>query len=383
MPGFGEDFGQKVDLTANIRGILRNYPEGTAILKELVQNADDAGARKVSVCLDGRTHSTTGLASPDLAQFQGPALLAYNDSVFTEDDFRSIQRIGDSLKKLEEDQTKIGRFGIGFNAVYHWTDLPSFVSAKKLVMLDPQARFLPDVNPTNPGVMVNWVDKPDVLTRFPDQFAPYHFSGSPIDWTRPFNGTLFRLPLRTAAQAETSTLSKRALGTEEASVILDSLQAEASAMLLFLQNVESIEITYWEAGAPRPTRRFHCELANVSGSLRETRAFVKNKSKHEQAIKQKKEFPADYSLRINCSVGPPGGVTYVEEWEVCNQLGGLGASLIAGLPINSLLRLVPWGGLAACISTENPNNARQSGLAYCFLPLPVQTGLPVMVCECV
>jgi sacsin len=267
--------------------------------------------------------------------------------------------------------------------VYHWTDLPSFVSAKKLVMLDPQARFLPDVNPTNPGVMVNWVDKPDVLTRFPDQFAPYHFSGSPIDWTRPFNGTLFRLPLRTAAQAETSTLSKRALGTEDASVILDSLQAEASAMLLFLQNVESIEITYWEAGAPKPTRRFHCELANVSSSLRETRAFVKNKSKHEQAIKQKKEFPADYSLRINCSVGPPGGVTYVEEWEVCNQLGGLGASLSAGLPIKSLLRLVPWGGLAACVSTENPNNARQTGLAYCFLPLPVQTGLPVMVCECV
>lgn len=27
------DFGQKVDLTASIRNILRNYPEGTAILK--------------------------------------------------------------------------------------------------------------------------------------------------------------------------------------------------------------------------------------------------------------------------------------------------------------------------------------------------------------
>lgn len=30
---FGVDFGQKVDLTASIRNILRNYPEGTAILK--------------------------------------------------------------------------------------------------------------------------------------------------------------------------------------------------------------------------------------------------------------------------------------------------------------------------------------------------------------
>jgi len=45
---FGDDFGQKVDLTARIREILRNYPEGTSIFKELVQNADDAGAREVS-----------------------------------------------------------------------------------------------------------------------------------------------------------------------------------------------------------------------------------------------------------------------------------------------------------------------------------------------
>ena len=160
---FGDDFGQKVDLTANIRGILRNYPEGTAILKELVQNADDAGARKVSVCLDCRHHATSKLADPALGAFQGPALLAYNDSVFTDEDFRSIQRIGDSLKKASEDQTKIGRFGIGFNAVYHWTDLPSFVSQKQLVMLDPQARFLPNVNPSNPGKMVDWHSNPEIV----------------------------------------------------------------------------------------------------------------------------------------------------------------------------------------------------------------------------
>jgi hypothetical protein len=32
-----EDFGQRVDLTARIREILINYPEGTSILKELLQ----------------------------------------------------------------------------------------------------------------------------------------------------------------------------------------------------------------------------------------------------------------------------------------------------------------------------------------------------------
>lgn len=32
-----EDFGQRVDLTARIREILLNYPEGTSILKEMIQ----------------------------------------------------------------------------------------------------------------------------------------------------------------------------------------------------------------------------------------------------------------------------------------------------------------------------------------------------------
>ena len=87
-----------------------------------------------------------------MESFQGAALVIYNDAMFTEEDFKSIQRIGDSLKKEStQNKTKIGRFGIGFNAVYHWTDLPSFVSANCLVILDPQARFLPNVNPSNPG----------------------------------------------------------------------------------------------------------------------------------------------------------------------------------------------------------------------------------------
>lgn len=32
-----QDFGQRVDLTARIREILLNYPEGSTILKEIVQ----------------------------------------------------------------------------------------------------------------------------------------------------------------------------------------------------------------------------------------------------------------------------------------------------------------------------------------------------------
>lgn len=108
-PIFLEDFGQKVDLTRRIREVLLNYPEGTTVLKELIQNADDAGATLVRFCLDRRVHASDSLLSSTLAQWQGPALLAFNDAVFSEEDFVSISRIGGSSKHGQA--WKTGRFG--------------------------------------------------------------------------------------------------------------------------------------------------------------------------------------------------------------------------------------------------------------------------------
>jgi hypothetical protein len=69
-------------------------PPPPAPLQELIQNADDAGARDVEFCLDTRQHAVGGLVG-GLASFQGPALLAFNSAKFTEDDFKSIRvRLG-------------------------------------------------------------------------------------------------------------------------------------------------------------------------------------------------------------------------------------------------------------------------------------------------
>jgi sacsin len=63
----------------------------------------------VRLCLDTRAHGVASLAFAAAAAFQGAALLAYNDAVFTEADFKSISTIGDSVKK--EQVGKTGRFG--------------------------------------------------------------------------------------------------------------------------------------------------------------------------------------------------------------------------------------------------------------------------------
>ena len=49
----------------------------------------------------------------------GPALYAFNNAVFTEDDWHGIQATGRSVKR--DDPNKVGRFGIGFNSIYHIT----------------------------------------------------------------------------------------------------------------------------------------------------------------------------------------------------------------------------------------------------------------------
>ena len=61
------NFGQKVDLCQRIRDVLANYPEG-ALLKEMVQNADDAGAGTFRVMLDLRSHGTDTLLAPATAR---------------------------------------------------------------------------------------------------------------------------------------------------------------------------------------------------------------------------------------------------------------------------------------------------------------------------
>ena len=96
-----------------------------ACTQELIQNADDAGATEVTFILDHRDLPTLSPNLVDshaqslLSNFQGPALLLYNDAVFTDSDWEGIQNLQQSGKV--KDPFKVGKFGIGFNSVYHIT----------------------------------------------------------------------------------------------------------------------------------------------------------------------------------------------------------------------------------------------------------------------
>ena len=109
-----DNFRQKQKITTTIKNICQYYPPNTC-LRELLQNADDAEATEIEYVLDTRHYDNNPVLADGLQGFQGPALLARNNSVFKDKDFASLSSIGDSVKA--NDPATTGKFGQGFNAV--------------------------------------------------------------------------------------------------------------------------------------------------------------------------------------------------------------------------------------------------------------------------
>jgi sacsin len=235
--GIVEAFGPSESLTGRLRTILDMYPDGNPIFSELIQNADDAGATVVRIMIDENTYQSESLMDPSVSALQGPALLFYNDATFKEADFRSLARIGQG-SKLEKLSTT-GRFGLGFNSVYHLTDTPSFVSGEHLVVFDPHTSYMPGTTPSQPGLRMKYCGN-NLSNTFPDQFRPYEYFG--CDFKQAYSGTLFRFPFRNASMARKSEISKRSYCVADVNVLLEQLSGELSQYLIFLRSVCAIEI---------------------------------------------------------------------------------------------------------------------------------------------
>ena len=101
-----------------ITQLLRDrYHPGFPILKELLQNADDAEARRFVAhfydSLPGSEHATNPL-------LRAPGALILNDGQFSDTDMEGIRTFADSTKS--HDSSRVGKFGIGQKAVFHLCD---------------------------------------------------------------------------------------------------------------------------------------------------------------------------------------------------------------------------------------------------------------------
>lgn len=115
------------------------------------------------------------------------------------------------------------------------------------------------------------------------------FSCACLECLPPHQHTLFRLPLRTPEQAETSELSNRSHSVAAIADLLQELQQEAVAMLLFLKRIEAISIYQWRESDEEPSVMFECSVRNMTPALRRQRELIALQNPEPDAWRQRKD----------------------------------------------------------------------------------------------
>ncbi|CAH1244398.1 SACS [Branchiostoma lanceolatum] len=407
---FGFDqCGQHEKVTQRLKNILNDYPEGAGIFKELIQNADDAGATEVKFLVDWRTNedSKENLIDQGMAVCHGPALWAFNNAAFSEEDFKNIQNLGGQTKL--EDLEKVGRFGVGFNSVYHVTDVPSFVSGSRVLFFDPHATHLSKhiKDKSRPGIGLDLKKNTRLTGRCKDQFKPFQgvFGYST---NTSYNGTLFRLPLRTPQEASESEISDVVYskpGNANMERLIESFKEGLKPLLLFTQNVRHVTMyTLDEFSDPssmietfdvsKSPVKYLREIQNPLHSNRLTDKFQIQSNcllatsgvmkLNRQGTDKAAEHPVtSMVVKVSCRQGKDNAMS--EEWIISSCMGTETSLKLALSESGRKAGLVPCGGVAALLKSvddshqdafiDNPLN----GEVFCFLPLSITTGLPVHV----
>uniref|UniRef100_A0A3P8T7B4 HEPN domain-containing protein n=1 Tax=Amphiprion percula TaxID=161767 RepID=A0A3P8T7B4_AMPPE len=395
-----EQCGQSEPITMRIKNILKEYDEDSDIFKELIQNAEDAGAVTCKFLVDFRVHKDApeSLIDPDMALCQGPCLWAFNDQQFTAEDWKNIIRVGSASKESKVE--KIGKFGLGFNTVYHVTDIPSILSGNHLLILDPNVTHLTKhiKYKTNPGIKLNLSLK-RVFHWFPGQFGPYERI---FDCTftkqsppKPYPGTLIKLPFRSEEEALKSEISTNVYQKHDIIAFQQHLTKNSQTHLLFLKNINTLSLQNMSNSASTPPRDDEIEtILTVSKTTVSTRRIPDESSVSKQCQAEESLMKLDRKCKevINCRTinfvqitSQQSGVNEVHSWLLYNCFGTQQSLKMALQESKHTKFSLPIGGVAVPLQND-PETGKLSamqtdlvGQAFCFLPLPIRTGLPVNI----
>jgi hypothetical protein len=193
MSGFLHDPLQTINLIAD--NLRDRYSDKAAVLKEIVQNADDAEADRLDFIL-----VSDGIPSARNRLLHGPALVAVNNGRFRRRDARGIRQFGLSVKSA--DQGAIGKFGLGQKAVFGLCEAFLYCAEGVAETEDPALPYRGVINP--------WSGVPSHYALFPDwdgfsdgDWSLVHRVLTPLgDFPRRF---VLWLPLRSELQLTHST----------------------------------------------------------------------------------------------------------------------------------------------------------------------------------
>ena len=411
----GIEYGQEEDLCDRLSNILRGYHADSSIFKEFIQNADDAGASEIAFVLDRRKFEDKKLLSQETnwKKLQRmPSLLVFNNKKFSDDDIRSITRLGRGSK--QDTPETIGRFGIGFNVAYHITDCPVFVSHSEggvpehFCVFDPTLQYAPGSSRSNPGRRWELSKKQgDLTTLFVDQMQPFSeetlellsrtcpgsFSQLHSDqkWENGF--VMFRLPLTREGKELLKNIKGHKMTQEKLKGLMDCFIEEGSQMLLFLNCVRRISLfeitgdnqcTLLGSFHADLTQHDECQSPNFNSKVSNEIELLKIRGKSTTSVSTVYELVVSCERNIvRCRKRAKSANTAKssEEWVVSKRFGGQDIEenlLVTGfrhsfLPLGGVAARLPFGRSQCDHSRRSPRSL------YCYLPLPLESHLPVHV----
>ena len=392
-----EKAGQSIELSRRIQNIIKDYKDSIDVFKELIQNADDAGATEVKFLIDWRQHDMELLFTKEMRHWQGPALYAYNNSVFSPKDFENIRQIGAGTKLT--DPTKIGRFGLGFCSVYQLTDVPSFISANKLVVFDPHMHFLgASLAAGSPGISIDFVEQQsDIGSFYPDQMSPYqdvfgcNVLTEPVDGEMPkplergFQGTLFRLPFR-GMSCPPSDICRKTFGREEIQQWKEDFNRFAQNLLVFLRHVKMVGLYELESGGnPTKDMKEVCVIScNYETDLFTPRDLVEEYHRDPDGVCGSCSLALKGISLDESSATKKGNletVRHEQKWLVASAVGCEGSFRFAKSCDGIATGLIPLTEVAVkvCSDESGLTPVVCEGQLFYFLPLPIACDVKFLI----
>ena len=369
LPFNYKQIGQKESLTRRIRGIVNDYSGNIDVFKELIQNADDAKATELKLLLDWRQHGQESLFEENMKYWQGPALVAYNNATFSDQDFNNICEIAGETKM--SDPLKTGRFGVGFCSCYSLTDVPSFISRQMLTIFDPHTKYLGNrVSHNEPGMQINIVKEKEGMKIYEDQVAPFNgLFGCNLFELRDdgFNGTIFRFPLRMEG-APFSEITNDQYDSGYMQTLIENLQNEAQKLLLFLKHVQCLEVFKLERNAKNPKEmKLLFKVFKMATNNSERVDIIHN------YITNPSIDHAPVCSSCTISVDIPSSVKSIPDKHY------ILASAIDTVLSSKTKGVIPLAELAVERTKEGFPVPHDDGQLFCFLPLPVKHSSPFYV----
>ncbi|CAE7771460.1 SACS [Symbiodinium sp. CCMP2592] len=307
-----DGFGQEADLVDQVKLgqpvrskklLLDDYSSQSDVVAEFFQNADDHGAASLTFILCDQQHGDEKIVDRRCKALQGPALYICSDKVLTDEDIRLMQRVGRSSKRWDFRST--GRFGIGLNVMYKYSDCPQLLANGYLHFFDLSRCFV-----ARDGQRRGKRYKVESLKdRFPDTLAP--FEGQFQE-----HAVVFRLPLR----VERSELAEKcSYGDVERD--LRPVAEAADSMLFFAQSIKSLSFlakghTIAKHSVTFPEESGEQRLQNFLATLPDSK---------EEATGEGEDRQLTVVKRLQSDTGTPA-TTRERDWVVAYTLKCLGSS---------------------------------------------------------